>query len=63
MIGPGRLGNTGSAASGTTATDRKDESTNAATSTTTASSKKRTEIPLVIVSDVNCHCEQELKSD
>ncbi|KAK3809783.1 MAG: inhibitor of growth proteins N-terminal histone-binding-domain-containing protein [Linnemannia elongata] len=40
MIGPGRLGNTGSAASGTTATDRKDESTNAATSTTTASSKK-----------------------
>lgn len=44
MIGPGRLGNTGSAASGATVTDRKDESTNAAASTTTTSNKKRTEI-------------------
>lgn len=41
MIGPGRLGNTGSAASGTTATDRKDESTSAAASATTTSNKKR----------------------
>jgi hypothetical protein len=41
MIGPGRLGNTGSAASGTTAADRKDESTSAAASTTTTSNKKR----------------------
>ena len=61
MIGPGRLGNTGSAASGTAATDRKDESTNAAASTTTTSSKKRTEILFVIISDANCHYEQELK--
>ncbi|KAF9159164.1 hypothetical protein BGX20_003077, partial [Mortierella sp. AD010] len=40
MIGPGRLGNTSSAISGTAAADRKEESSNAAASATTASNKK-----------------------
>ncbi|KAI8362053.1 inhibitor of growth proteins N-terminal histone-binding-domain-containing protein [Mortierella sp. GBAus27b] len=40
MIGPGRLGNVSSSASGATALDRKEESSNPATSNATSSNKK-----------------------
>ncbi|KAK3819783.1 MAG: inhibitor of growth proteins N-terminal histone-binding-domain-containing protein [Benniella sp.] len=40
MIGPGRLGNVGSTASGAATVDRKEDSSNAATSSATTSNKK-----------------------